>query len=143
MNHTCLDEFLFGVLFSSSSSLSFFLLVLDLSTIFVNIYFNLLSREDMLKKTEPTKENFTRPILPLSTFCVLHQFNVEKKRGKTTEKERKMAQDSFSSASTQFMTVAFLSSLISFKVKTYEDKVLLLTEFELNLIKNSKHKNKK
>ena len=143
MNHTCLREFLLAVFFffffSFFSSPRSRRPVLYLSTIFFT-YISTSCRERTCKKTEPTKENFTRPILPLSTFCVLHQFNVEKKRGNETEREENGTGCIFEGFNLIYDSCF---SLFSDKLKTYEDEVLLLTEFELNFIRNSKQKKKK
>lgn len=69
-------------LYLSTSSRSFFLL-------YMCVCVSTSCRERTCKKTELTKENFTRPILPLSTFCVLHlNSNVEKKRKRRAERAR-------------------------------------------------------
>ena len=94
----CCVSFFFSVFFffffrSLSFSTSFSLPIDFFSEFFSSIYVCLCvstsCRERTCKKTELTKENFTRPILPLSTFCVLHlNSNVEKKRKRRAERAR-------------------------------------------------------
>ena len=75
-------------------------------------YFVFQLCRDRASKTEQTEENFTRPILPLSTFCVLHQLTVKRETYALKRRERQRENKWHNIHSTVLQHILWYSSFL-------------------------------